>query len=84
MHLPPRPKKSVALRRHRRQHGTLHRRTLRQTTSHYRGYDISTWPTTCEFEEIAYLLDPMEGCPSAPELAGYKARLRRCAAFPSR
>jgi 2-methylcitrate synthase len=42
---------------------------------HYRGYDILDIATTCEFEEIAYLL-VHERLPNAGELAAYKAKLR--------
>jgi 2-methylcitrate synthase len=42
---------------------------------HYRGYDILDVATTCEFEEIAYLL--VHGkLPTRVELAGYKTKLK--------
>src|SRR3954468_19415832 len=42
---------------------------------HYRGYDILDVATTCEFEEIAYLL--VHGkLPTRSELASYKAKLK--------
>src|SRR3954463_5697861 len=41
---------------------------------HYRGYDILDIATTCEFEEIAYLL--IHGkLPNAAELKAYKNKL---------
>jgi 2-methylcitrate synthase len=42
---------------------------------HYRGYDILHIATTCEFEEIAYLL-VHEKLPNRAELAAYKAKLK--------
>jgi 2-methylcitrate synthase len=42
---------------------------------HYRGYDILDIATSCEFEEIAYLL-VHEKLPNRAELAAYKAKLR--------
>src|SRR5580698_5892156 len=42
---------------------------------HYRGYDILDIATTCEFEEIAYLL-VHEKLPNRAELAAYKAKLK--------
>jgi 2-methylcitrate synthase len=42
---------------------------------HYRGYDILDIATTCEFEEIAYLL-VHEKWPNAKELSAYKAKLK--------
>jgi 2-methylcitrate synthase len=41
---------------------------------HYRGYDILDIATTCEFEEIAYLL-VHEKLPTQSELAAYKSKL---------
>ena len=42
---------------------------------HYRGYDILDVATTCEFEEIAYLL--VHGkLPNQAELTGYKKKLK--------
>src|ERR1041385_7059660 len=42
---------------------------------HYRGYDILDVATTCEFEEIAYLL--VHGkLPNRAELQGYKTKLK--------
>jgi 2-methylcitrate synthase len=48
---------------------------------HYRGYDILDVATSCEFEEIAYLL--VHGkLPSAAELKGYKAKLKMLRGLP--
>ena len=49
---------------------------------HYRGYDILELATTCEFEEIAYLL--IHGkLPNVAELASYKAKLQRLRGLPT-
>ena len=49
---------------------------------HYRGYDILDLATTCEFEEIAYLL--VHGkLPSHAELAGYKKKLKSLRGLPA-
>ncbi|HAT32136.1 MAG TPA: 2-methylcitrate synthase [Janthinobacterium sp.] len=49
---------------------------------HYRGYDILDVATTCEFEEIAYLL--VHGkLPTSAELAGYKGKLRSLRGLPA-
>ena len=48
---------------------------------HYRGYDILDVATTCEFEEIAYLL--VHGkLPNQAELKGYKAKLKSLRGLP--
>ena len=48
---------------------------------HYRGYDILDVATTCEFEEIAYLL--VHGkLPTEAELRGYKAKLKSLRGLP--
>ncbi len=48
---------------------------------HYRGYDILDVATTCEFEEIAYLL--VHGkLPTVAELKGYKAKLKMLRGLP--
>ena len=48
----------------------------------YRGYDILDIATTCEFEEIAYLL--VHGkLPTAAELRGYKAKLKALRGLPA-
>ncbi len=49
---------------------------------HYRGYDILDIATTCEFEEIAYLL-VHEKLPSVAELAAYKKKLKALRALPA-
>ena len=71
----PKPKKSVALS------GVAAGNTALCTVGrtgndlHYRGYDILDVATTCEFEEIAYLL--VHGkLPTRSELASYKAKLK--------
>ena len=48
---------------------------------HYRGYDILDIATTCEFEEIAYLL-VHEKLPNRAELTAYKARLKGLRGLP--
>jgi 2-methylcitrate synthase len=49
---------------------------------HYRGYDILEIATSCEFEEIAYLL--VHGkLPNHAELASYKAKLGRLRGLPA-
>jgi 2-methylcitrate synthase len=49
---------------------------------HYRGYDILDLATTCEFEEIAYLL--VHGkLPNVSELGAYKARLKKLRGLPA-
>src|SRR5512142_3158015 len=74
-HVLPKPKKSVALS------GVAAGNTALCTVGrtgndlHYRGYDILDVATTCEFEEIAYLL--VHGkLPTRVELAAYKAKLK--------
>jgi 2-methylcitrate synthase len=48
---------------------------------HYRGYDILDVATTCEFEEIAYLL--VHGkLPTSAELKGYKSKLKSLRGLP--
>ena len=48
---------------------------------HYRGYDILDVATTCEFEEIAYLL--VHGkLPNIAELKGYKSKLKSLRGLP--
>src|ERR1700724_4233071 len=49
---------------------------------HYRGYDILDIATTCEFEEIAYLL-VHEKLPNRAELAAYKAKLKALRVLPA-
>ena len=49
---------------------------------HYRGYDILDVATTCEFEEIAYLL--VHGkLPNRAELVAYKTKLRALRGLPA-
>ena len=49
---------------------------------HYRGYDILDIATTCEFEEIAYLL--VHGkLPTVAELTGYKIKLKALRGIPA-
>lgn len=49
---------------------------------HYRGYDILDIATTCEFEEIAYLL--IHGkLPNQPELSAYKDKLKSMRGLPA-
>ena len=76
------PKKSVALS------GTPAGNTALCTVGRsgndlrYRGYDILDIATTCEFEEIAYLL--VHGhLPDLSELAAYKAKLQRLRGLPA-
>src|SRR5580692_9320651 len=49
---------------------------------HYRGYDILEIATTCEFEEIAYLLIH-EKFPNARELAAYRGKLASLRGLPA-
>ncbi len=76
------PKKSVALS------GTAAGNTALCTVGrsgndlHYRGYDILDVATTCEFEEIAYLL--VHGkLPTQPELNFYKKKLKALRGLPA-
>ena len=78
----PKPKKSVALS------GTAAGNTALCSVGrsgndlHYRGYDITQFATTAEFEEVAYLL--VHGkLPSKPELARYKAKLKSLRGIPA-
>jgi 2-methylcitrate synthase len=48
---------------------------------HYRGYDILDIATTCDFEEIAYLL-VHEKWPNSKELNAYKAKLKSLRGLP--
>jgi len=49
---------------------------------HYRGYDILDVASTCEFEEIAYLL--VHGkLPNAAELTAYKTKLKALRGLPA-
>jgi 2-methylcitrate synthase len=49
---------------------------------HYRGYDILDIASTCEFEEIAYLL-VHEKLPTQAELTAYKTRLKALRGLPA-
>ncbi|TDN62925.1 2-methylcitrate synthase [Paraburkholderia sp. BL10I2N1] len=49
---------------------------------HYRGYDILDLATTCEFEEIAYLL-VHEKLPTQAELTAYKQKLKALRGLPA-
>src|ERR1700690_2221550 len=75
------PKKSVALS------GVVAGNTALCTVGrtgndlHYRGYDILDIATTCEFEEIAYLLIH-EKLPNRAELAAYKTKLKALRELP--
>jgi 2-methylcitrate synthase len=76
------PKKSVALS------GVVAGNTALCTVGrtgndlHYRGYDILDIASSCEFEEIAYLL--VHGkLPNHAELAAYKAKLVRLRTLPA-
>ena len=75
------PKKSVALS------GVTAGNTALSTVGttgndlHYRGYDILDIATTCEFEEIAYLL-VHEKLPDRGELTAYKAKLKGLRGLP--
>jgi 2-methylcitrate synthase len=78
----PKPKKSVALS------GVTAGNTALCTVGrtgndlHYRGYDILDFADEAEFEEVAYLL--VHGkLPTAPELAGYKAKLKALRGLPA-
>ncbi|MGO9038569.1 MAG: 2-methylcitrate synthase [Steroidobacteraceae bacterium] len=77
----PKPKKSVVLS------GVAAGNTALSTVGrtgndlHYRGYDILDIATTCEFEEIAYLL-VHEKLPNRAELAAYKSKLRTLRELP--
>jgi 2-methylcitrate synthase len=78
----PKPKKSVALS------GVAAGNTALCTVGrtgndlHYRGYDILDVATTCEFEEIAYLL--VHGkLPTRAELDEYKAKLKSMRGVPA-
>ncbi len=80
--VPFKPKKSVALS------GVAAGNTALCTVGrsgndlHYRGYDILDIATTCQFEEIAYLL--VHGkLPNRAELAAYKAKLRSLRGIPA-
>ncbi|HHJ36556.1 MAG TPA: 2-methylcitrate synthase, partial [Gammaproteobacteria bacterium] len=77
----PKAKKSVALS------GTAAGNTAVCTVGrsgndlHYRGYDIADLATSCEFEEVAYLI--IHGkLPTQTELTGYREKLKRLRELP--
>jgi 2-methylcitrate synthase len=78
----PKPKKSVALSGVPAGNTALCTVGRTGNDLHYRGYDILDVATTCEFEEIAYLL--VHGkLPTRAELAGYKAKLKSMRGIPA-
>jgi len=78
----PAPKKSVALSGVTAGNTALCSVGRTGNDLNYRGYDILEIATTCEFEEIAYLL--IHGkLPNRAELAGYKAKLAALRGLPA-
>jgi 2-methylcitrate synthase len=77
----PKPKKSVALSGVTAGNTALCSVGRTGNDLHYRGYDILDFADEAEFEEVAYLL-VHEKLPSAAELAGYKARLKKRRGLP--
>jgi 2-methylcitrate synthase len=79
---PPAPKKSVALSGVPAGNTALCSVGRTGNDLNYRGYDILEIATTCEFEEIAYLL--IHGkLPNRAELAGYKLKLAALRGLPA-
>jgi 2-methylcitrate synthase len=79
---PPAPKKSVALSGVPAGNTALCSVGRTGNDLNYRGYDILDVATTCEFEEIAYLL--IHGkLPNRTELAGYKMKLASLRGLPA-
>ena len=77
----PKPKKSVALSGVTAGNTALCSVGKTGNDLHYRGYDILDVATTCEFEEIAYLL--VHGkLPTSAELKGYKSKLKSLRGLP--
>ena len=77
----PKPKKSVALSGVPAGNTALCTVGRTGNDLHYRGYDILEIATTCEFEEIAYLL--VHGkLPNRSELTTYKTRLKALRGLP--
>ena len=77
----PKPKKSVALSGVPAGNTALCTVGRSGNDLHYRGYDILDLADKAEFEEVAHLL--VHGkLPTAAELAGYKAKLRRLRGLP--
>ena len=84
MEQPPafKPKKSVALSGTPAGNTALCSVGRSGNDLHYRGYDILDFATTCDFEEIAYLL--VHGkLPNPAELAAYKWKLKNLRGIPS-
>ena len=78
----PRAKKSVALSGVTAGNTALCTVGVTGNDLHYRGYDILEIASTCEFEEIAYLL--VHGkLPTRNELDGYKNRLKALRGLPA-
>jgi 2-methylcitrate synthase len=78
----PAPKKSVALSGVPAGNTALCSVGRTGNDLNYRGYDILEIATTCEFEEIAYLL--IHGkLPNRTELAGYKLKLASLRGLPA-
>jgi 2-methylcitrate synthase len=77
----PKPKKSVALSGVTAGNTALCSVGRTGNDLHYRGYDILDFADEAEFEEVAYLL-VHEKLPSAAELAGYKAQLKKLRGLP--
>jgi len=78
----PKPKKSVALSGIAAGNTALCTVGRTGNDLHYRGYDILDVATTCEFEEIAFLL--VHGkLPTGSELAGYKTKLKSLRGIPA-
>jgi 2-methylcitrate synthase len=78
----PKPKKSVALSGVAAGNPALCTVGRTGNDLHYRGYDILDVATTCEFEEIAYLL--VHGkLPNRVELGEYKSKLKSMRGVPA-
>jgi len=78
----PKPKKSVALSGIAAGNTALCTVGRTGNDLHYRGYDILDVATTCEFEEIAFLL--VHGkLPTRSELTGYKTKLKSLRGIPT-
>jgi 2-methylcitrate synthase len=76
------PKKSVALSGVAAGNTALCTVGLTGGDLHYRGYDILDIASTCEFEEIAYLLVHAK-LPSVAELTAYKLKLKGLCGLPA-
>ena len=75
------PKKSVALSGVPAGYTALCSVGPRGNDLHYRGYDILTLASQCEFEEVAFLL-LYGNLPTTAELEAYKTRLRAMRGLP--